>query len=140
MKPTRRIWLILTRLGEAAILAAGAAAVLMLVSTQSPRPPVCLAVVDGRSMVPTLWPGEEVLFVRGPWHPGSIVLADVGEDDPVVKRVLGCTSLGVVLAGDNRETTEWYAVEPEDIWAVMLFKMPFRSPWANEVTATGREQ
>ena len=107
---------------KASIIAMGIVAGLNFAMLGSHRPLVRLARVDGYSMDPTLINGEDLLFARKSWHVGSIVLADVGEPDPVVKRVVAVYGDRVGLNGDNRLVSESYTVRPEDILGVMMIR------------------
>ncbi|GAG35544.1 unnamed protein product [marine sediment metagenome] len=74
-------------------------------------------------MEPTLQPGDRVICVRAPWQSGDIVLADVGEQDLVVKRVAECESRRVHLTGDNEQMSCDYWVSPQQIKSVMLCRL-----------------
>ena len=61
--------------------------------------------VRGRSMLPTLRPGDRLLVIR-PWRPvrvGDVVLAPDPRDErrELVKRVVAVDASGVTLRGDN---------------------------------------
>jgi hypothetical protein len=62
-------------------------------------------VVRGRSMAPTLRPGDRLLILRlsRPPRVGEVVLAPDPRDDgrELVKRVVAAGALGVTLHGDN---------------------------------------
>jgi len=79
-------------------------------------------------MEPTLMSGDRVLFVRKPWRINSIVLADVGEDALVVKRVLSSRNDYVFICGDNKEESEDYFVNTSRILGVMLWHVPLKLP------------
>ncbi len=59
--------------------------------------------VRGRSMAPTLLPGDRLLVARLPARPGDVVVAadprDPGRE--LVKRVVALDAFGVTLRGDN---------------------------------------
>ena len=112
------------------LLLVGAVALLHLVGLNSPHPLVRLAVVEGNSMEPTFRPGEQLLFLRRPWRKGSVVLADIKEPNPVVKRVIDVRSGKVLITGDNQEVTATYLVEPDAIIATYCCRtgLKFRPP------------
>lgn len=87
------------------------------------HPLVRFVQVQGDSMEPTLLSGDRLLFVRRPWKLGSIVLVDVGEAGPVVKRVLKLVNKRICLCGDNKKISEVYWVNPEQIQCVMLCRV-----------------
>ena len=74
-------------------------------------------------MQPTLEPGERIVCARVGWQPGDIVLADVGEEYLVVKRVAECGSQRVHLTGDNEQVSCDYWVSPQQIKSVMLCRL-----------------
>jgi nickel-type superoxide dismutase maturation protease len=59
--------------------------------------------VRGRSMAPTLHPGDRLLVVRAAPRPGDVVLAPDPRDPrrELIKRVTGIGAGGVRLRGDN---------------------------------------
>jgi hypothetical protein len=117
-RPVGRILkLTLSALVVIPLLGAGAIAALHLSGADDPHPLVRLIVVEGNSMLPTFHPGEQLLFVRGRWGPGSVVLADVGEDRAVVKRVWEVQGDRVIITGDNNKTTASYRLPRERIIA-----------------------
>lgn len=120
----RKLWFVV----RTVVLAAGALAVLLLMSAQTSKPAACLVQVEGMSMYPTLQPGNELLFARLPFEPGDIVLADVGESFPVIKRVDDADRRIITLVGDNRGHSENYRVLNGSILAVMVCRVPFSSP------------
>lgn len=129
----RRRHLLISLLGVVLVsplLLVGAVALLHLLGLNSPHPLVRLAVVEGSSMEPTFHPGEQLLFLRRPWHKGSVVLADVKEPNPVVKRVMDVWSGKVLLTGDNQEVTATYLVDPDAIIATYCCRtgLKFRPP------------
>jgi len=108
------------------LLLVGAVAVLHLVGLSSPHPLVRLAIVEGDSMEPTFHPGEQLLFLRRPWQKGSVVLADIKEPNPVVKRVVGEYNGKVLLTGDNQEVTATYLIEADAIIATYCCRTGLR--------------
>lgn len=74
-------------------------------------------------MQPTLEPGERIVCVRVGWQPGDIVLADVGEEHLVVKRVAEYEDQQVHLIGDNEQISCTYWVSPQQIKSVMLCRL-----------------
>jgi nickel-type superoxide dismutase maturation protease len=89
-------------------------------------------VVEGRSMVPTLDPGDRLLVVRLPrWWPlwpGDVVaLADPREPDRLlVKRVRAAGEVWVTVAGDNvAESTDsrsFGPVDRVDVWGRVCYR------------------
>jgi nickel-type superoxide dismutase maturation protease len=59
--------------------------------------------VRGRSMAPTLLPGDRLLVARLPARPGDVVLAadPRRRERELVKRVTGIDAFGLTLRGDN---------------------------------------
>lgn len=110
------------------VISTGALAAVALVGGHTGKSPLCLVQVEGMSMYPTLPPGQELLFARMPFMPGDVVLADVGEDGLVIKRIEQVVAARVLLIGDNRTRTASYDVTPQCIRGVMVCRMPFRSP------------
>lgn len=106
--------------------------ILHLVCLYCGRPLVRLVQVDGNSMEPTFEPGDRLLFIRGRWKESSVVLADVHEDLPVIKRVckagLHPSSSPYKLCGDNREISMTYWVNKEQILCVLLCRIPLKLP------------
>lgn len=124
---------IILNLGKIVLGVVALIAVLHLAFRDSDQPPVRLVQVSGESMAPTLMPGERLLFIRGPWQMDSIVLADVGEDALVVKRVVQSIGDSVYLCGDNKVASETYWVPAEQIECVLLCRVPFRLPSAEAI-------
>lgn len=124
----RKLWVTI----EILVIAGGLLATVVLISARTATPAVCLVQVQGISMLPTLRPGDELLFARLPFVPGDVVLADVGEPDPVVKRIENIDRRIIFLAGDNRSCSATYRAARVSILAVMVCRTPFRSPagWA----------
>ncbi|MFO7945384.1 MAG: S24/S26 family peptidase [Armatimonadota bacterium] len=110
------------------ILVMGLLALITLSAQTMQRPVMCVIQVEGRSMVPTLRDRQQAVFARIPWRVGSVVLADVAEDEPIIKRVAAKTSDGVLLMGDNQWVSKNYLVSPDDILAVLVCHMPFSTP------------
>ena len=94
------------------------------------HPLVRLVEVTGRSMAPTLMPGDKVLFVRRSWRVGSVVLAEADEAGPVmvIKRVVRSQGNKVFITGDNKEKSESYQVNPDKILGVMLWHIDLTPP------------
>jgi signal peptidase I len=111
----RVLRLVLVPLVAVPVIVAGSLATLHIAGRDSAQPLVRFVAVEGRSMLPTYQPGEALLFVRRPWQKDSVVLADVGEDKPIVKRVEGVRGVQVLITGDNREVTATYLISPERI-------------------------
>lgn len=133
IKPLR----IVLQTAELAILSLGVLALVHLASLNSPNLLLCLAQIEGRSMEPTLLPGDQIVFARLPWHSGSIVLAEVGDSRPVIKRVIEVRPDRVTLCGDNRRHSEAYLVSPDCIGPVFVCRPPVHSPFGIE-SAFGR--
>ena len=74
-------------------------------------------------MQPTLEPGERIICVRVGWQPGDIVVADVGEEDLVVKRVAEHRGGWVHLVGDNEQASHNYWVAAQQVKSVMLCRL-----------------
>lgn len=128
----RRALRSLLALSQIPVILLGVLAGLHFMSLRSARPVFCLVQIDGQSMEPTFQPGEQAAFARLPWKRGSVVVADVGETDLVVKRVVVTANDKVLITGDNREVTETYRVDRDDIRAVLVCRIPFTSPMAGE--------
>ena len=109
------------------VLLLGLAAIAYFVLAKCNHPLLFLSEVQGESMQPTLHPGERILCVRVPWQQGDIVLADVGEEHLVVKRVAECGGRRVHLTGDNEQTSCTYWVSPQQIKSVMLCRLAMPS-------------
>ncbi len=110
------------------VIIVGVLACIVLASSNARRPIICIVQVEGESMCPALRSNDQVLFVRGRWRIGSVVLADVGEDRPVIKRVVARRGGTVSLTGDNACLSQDYEVRAGDVSAVMVAKLPFSSP------------
>jgi signal peptidase I len=110
------------------LLAVGTIAVLHLVGLHKEHPLVRLVIVIGHSMDPTFAPGEQLLCVRRGWEPGSIVIADVGEKTPVVKRVVSRQDDSVYITGDNAAVTASYTITPDKIIAVYVCRTGLKFP------------
>jgi len=113
------------------VLLTGACATVLLVGWRMERPPVRLVQVEGMSMYPTLKPGNALLFARVQFMPGSIVLAAVGEDEPVIKRITSINNTLVRLNGDNRDWSMTYRVPADSIRGVMVCRVPVQSPFGD---------
>ena len=100
----------------------GILAVLHMTGRESREPRVRFAVVVGQSMLPTFKQGDGLVFARLRWHEGDVVLADVGEPDPVVKRVDQVQLDYVHLLGDNRSRSAAYTVPREKVMGRLLFR------------------
>ena len=109
------------------VLLLGLVAIAHFVSAKSGYPLLVLSEVEGKSMQPTLAPGEWIVCMRIGWQPGDIVLADVGEDNLVVKRVAECREQWVYLTGDNERISCTYRVSPQQIESVMVCRLPIPS-------------
>ncbi len=105
------------------VLLLGLIAITHFVSVKCNYPLLFLSEVQGESMQPTLAPGEWIVCVRIGWQPGDIVLADVGEDNLVVKRVAECHGQRVHLTGDNQQISYNYRVSPQQIKSVMVCRL-----------------
>ncbi len=119
---------IVVNLVKILVAVAALAAMLHLICWDSKRPVVRLVQVTGDSMEPTLRAGDRLLFIRWPWRVGSIVLADVDEDAPVVKRVGEFRQGWVYLCGDNKLASTTYWARPEQIECVLLCQAPLPVP------------
>lgn len=124
----RKLWLLTQSVVVTSLITSGVLASLLLLSAHAARPVLFLVQVDGMSMYPTLQPGNELLFARVPFVTGDIVLADVGESYPVVKRVDYIDRRVIDLAGDNRACSQSYQVVGSSLLGVMVCKLPFSSP------------
>ena len=102
------------------VVVIGGLALLHLAGLHDPHPLVRFVQVDGNSMLPTFQPGEELIFVRRPWELGSVVIADIGEDRGVVKRVVSFKRGRVQITGDNRQITASYDLPANKIIATLL--------------------
>ena len=105
------------------VLLLGLAAIAHFTSVKCNHPLLFLSEVQGKSMPPTLEPGERSVCVRLGWQPGDIVLADVGEQNLIVKRVAEHRGGWVCLVGDNQQTSHTYWVHPQQIKSVMLCRL-----------------
>ncbi len=105
------------------VLLVGLAAIAHFASVKCNHPFLFLSEVQGESMEPSLEPGERIVCVILGWQPGDIVLADVGEQNLIVKRVAECESRRVHLTGDNEQISCDYWVSPQQIQAVMLCRL-----------------
>ncbi len=101
--------------GKATVLLVGAVAVLHLVQMYGERPLVRITVAEGNSMEPVVHSGQLLVFARLPWDAQDIVLAEVGEELLVVKRVASCHGDRVLLTGDNGKTSKKYVVSRHEV-------------------------
>jgi hypothetical protein len=108
------------------ILGVGVLAVLHIVGLDSPHPLARFVIVNGKSMLPTFVPGEQLLFVRRSWEVGDVVIADVGEDEAVVKRVVKIKNDQVVITGDNKAVTATYRLPADRIVATLVMPTGLR--------------
>ena len=90
--------------------------------------------VRGRSMAPSLRPGDRLLVVRAPPRVGDVVLAPDPRDSSreLVKRVTAVDARGVHLRGDNPaasiDARTFGAVPPDAVrWRAMLRYWPLES-------------
>ncbi len=111
-------------IGKILVIIAGILAIVHLVYLHSERPLLRLARVSGNSMEPTLNPGDRVLFVRRAWRIGSIILANVGEQAPVIKRVRYTTDGYIFINGDNEQVSQAYWIRSHQIVGVMVWRLP----------------
>jgi signal peptidase I len=83
--------------------------------------------VRGRSMAPTLLPGDRLLVVRAAPRPGDIVLA-IDPREPrreLIKRVASVGATGIELRGDNSAASTDAHVAPDAVrWRVVLCYWP----------------
>ena len=119
---------IVLRIGKVLLVLAGLVALLHLTCILCQRPLVRLIQVAGTSMQPTFDPGDRLLFVRKHFEPGSVVLADAGEDGLVVKRVVDLRNGEVRLVGDNSEHSAVYDLPRSAVLGVYAGKVPLKLP------------
>ena len=119
---------ILLKTAKVLLVLVGLVAILHVVCLLCKHPLVRLVEVEGTSMQPTFEPGDRLLFIRRHFEPDSIVLADAGEDGPVVKRVVRLTDGRVHLVGDNKEESEWYDLPRSAILGVYVGRFPLKLP------------
>ena len=124
----RKLWPVVRSLLAGGVITSGVVALFLLYSAHTSKPMMCLVQIDGMSMYPTLRPGEQVLFARLPLAAGEIVLADVAEQLPVVKRIDRVQTRVILLDGDNRALSATYTTTAANVIGVMLCKLPFSSP------------
>ncbi len=118
------------------VLLLGIAAIGHFASVKCNHPLLFLSEVQGKSMQPTLEPGERIVCVRVGWQQGDIVLADVGEDNLVVKRVAEYRGQWVHLTGDNEQISRNYWVFPQQIKSVMVCRLAVPSLHSIRAVAT----
>ena len=83
--------------------------------------------VRGRSMTPTLRPGDRLLVVRARPRPGDVVLAPDPRNTKreLVKRVASLEADGVALRGDNAAASTDAIVDPATVlWRAVLCYWP----------------
>lgn len=125
---------------QLAILLLGLLAMCCLLSARAGNPIICVVQVEGSSMSPNLQDGERVVFAHLPWHVGSVVLADVGEEEPVIKRVVTTKAHRLLLVGDNWRVSKQYIVRPKQVMAVMMCKLPLHSKARVETASASADQ
>jgi hypothetical protein len=116
-----------------AVVGLGLLAAIAVMSTGSAHPPLRIVQVTGNSMTPTYLHGEQLVFTQANWRVGSVVLADVGDGIPVIKRIEAIGASGIHLVGDNPTVSLTYTVPPSAIVGTCALKLPFTSPigiWA----------
>ena len=111
-------------IGKILVIVAGILAIVHLVCLRAERPLLCLARVSGDSMAPTLKLGDRVLFARRAWRVGSIILARVGEQAPVIKRVQYTTDGYIFISGNNKQVSQVYWIRSPQIVGVMVWRLP----------------
>jgi signal peptidase I len=80
--------------------------------------------VRGRSMAPTLLPGDRLLVVRAPPRAGDVVLAREGHRE-LVKRVAALDPAGIALAGDNASASTDAIVDHDAVrWRTVVRYWP----------------
>jgi len=126
--PGRHYMRILLKIAKVLLVLVGLVAALHVVCLLCKHPLVRLVEVDGISMQPTFEPGDRLLCVRRHFQPGSIVIADAGEDGSVVKRVVRLTNERVHLIGDNREQSAEYDLPRTAVVGVYLLQLPLKLP------------
>ena len=119
---------ILLKAAKLFLLLVGVLAALHVVCLLCKHPLVRLVQVDGVSMQPTFAPGDRLLFIREDFEPGSVVIAEAGDDGLVVKRVVDVTGGNVHLMGDNRKESEEYYLPRTAVICVYLFQLPLKVP------------
>ena len=119
---------ILLKVAKVFLVLVGILAALHVVCLLCKHPLVRLVEVEGVSMQPTFEPGDRLLFVREQFEPGSVVIAEAGEDGLVVKRVVDVTGGNVHLMGDNREESAEYYLPRTAVICVYLFQLPLKLP------------
>ena len=119
---------ILLRVAKLFLILVGILAALHVVCLLCKHPLVRLVVVEGVSMQPTFEPGDRLVFVRRYFELGSVVIADVGSDGIVVKRVWDLKGDTVRLVGDNRENSEEYSLPRDAVVGVYFCKCPLKLP------------
>ncbi len=83
--------------------------------------------VRGRSMAPTLLPGDRLLVVRASPRRGDIVLAPDPREPrrELVKRVAALDQAGIALSGDNDSASTDAIVDPATVrWRAVMRTWP----------------
>jgi|SRR6187402_233683 signal peptidase I len=83
--------------------------------------------VRGRSMAPTLLPGDRLLVLRAAPRLGDVVTARDPRDPrrELIKRVIAVDRVGVALAGDNAAVSASAIVDPTTVrWRAVLRYWP----------------
>ena len=120
-----RKWIVRKWIGIIAaiiVVPTGVVALMHMTGRESREPRVRFIVLVGQSMLPAFKQGDGLVFARLRWHEGDVVLADVGEADPVVKRVDQVKLDYVHLIGDNREKSAVYTVPREKVMGRLFFR------------------
>lgn len=83
--------------------------------------------VRGRSMAPTLLPGDRLLVARAAPRPGDVVLARDPRDDQreLIKRVASLDAFGITLRGDNPAAS----TDARDFGAIPQENVEWRALW-----------
>ncbi len=94
--------------------------------------------VRGRSMEPSLWPGDRLLVVRAAPRVGDVVLAPDprAPDRELIKRVTRIDGDGVWLAGDNparsTDARTFGALAAAEVrWRAVARYWPLRRPYGS---------
>ncbi|TAK81166.1 MAG: signal peptidase I [Dehalococcoidia bacterium] len=90
------------------------------------RAPFSAFIVSGNSMEPDIHTGDLALVraQRDGYAVGDAVAYRHRDLGPVLHRIVGETSEGFVLQGDNREGPDAYAVPAKDVLGVLLVRIP----------------
>ena len=119
---------ILLKAAKLFLLLVGLLAALHVVCLLCQHPLVRLVEVDGISMQPTFEPGDRLLFIREPFEPGSVVIAEAGDDGLVIKRVVDVTGGHVHLVGDNSEHSAAFNLLRSEVLGVYVGRFPLKLP------------